>query len=144
MKTDRLLAASAIFLFALGLPMLFASQEILGTSGGGIGLGGELLGPAWLGLAALNWSSRGNRVGGIYGRPVLMANLLLFLPSAMTLLRTALRAGSLSPEARAGASNLWSSDLAGPISWILAGAFWAFALLFLRRFFRPPGMASES
>lgn len=48
---------------------------------------GQLLGAAWLGPAALNWLSRDARLGGIHGRPVVLANLVLYVVSAMTALR---------------------------------------------------------
>jgi hypothetical protein len=48
---------------------------------------GQLLGAAWLGVAALNWLNRATILGGIYGRPVVLANLALYLVSALSLLR---------------------------------------------------------
>ena len=32
----------------------------------------QLLGGAWLGVATLNWFTRGQSIGGIYGRPVVL------------------------------------------------------------------------
>jgi hypothetical protein len=48
---------------------------------------GQLLGAAWLGLAALNWLQRRAVLGGIYGRPVVIANLTVFFVSALSLIR---------------------------------------------------------
>ena len=42
---------------------------------------------AWLGVAALNWSHRSTVLGGIYGRPVVLANLVLYLIGALALLK---------------------------------------------------------
>ena len=57
---------------------------------------GQLLGAAWLGIAALNWLHRSAVLGGIYGRPVVLANLTLYFISALSLLR-ALASGAASP-----------------------------------------------
>lgn len=43
-----------------------------------------------LGFALLNWMSRGQRLGGIYGRPLGMANLFLFTTTALTVARSIL------------------------------------------------------
>ena len=45
----------------------------------------QLLGALYLGLAVLNWMSRGNLIGGIYGRPVSMANFFNFSVGALAL-----------------------------------------------------------
>lgn len=133
MKSDPLLLTSALFLALVGAPVLFASQEILATAGStGGSLAGELLGPAWLGLAGLNWFSRGSRAGGIYGRPLLLANLLTFVPSALTFLRAA-RAQNPPPAAGVLSGDGWTACL-----WTLGGAFATFGALFFRRLFRPP------
>lgn len=58
---------------------------------------GQLLGAAWLGVAALNWLQRGAVLGGIYGRPVVFTNLVLYFVSALSLLRAGL--GGRAPQA---------------------------------------------
>jgi uncharacterized protein (DUF2164 family) len=60
---------------------------------------GQFLGAAWLGVAALNWLQRAARLGGIYGRPVVLANLVLYFVSAMVLVRVLLGGG--------GTAGLW-------------------------------------
>lgn len=47
---------------------------------------GQLLGAAWLAMAALNWFSRNALLGGIYGRGIVTANAVLYYVTAMTLL----------------------------------------------------------
>lgn len=54
----------------------------------------QLLAAAWCGFAALNWASRGTILGGIYGRPLVVANFVHFLIAALILVRTAV-AGAL-------------------------------------------------
>lgn len=89
---------SAAALLLGGVALLFGADVLLpvlapapGPSAdvrnGGTAWIGQLLGAAWLGLAALNWLSRDARLGGIYGRPVVLANLVLYFVSATTALR---------------------------------------------------------
>lgn len=89
--------ASAAFLAVGGLALLFASDDILPR----LILGfppaaawiGQMLGAAWLAVAALNWLSRSTLVGGIYGRPFVVANVALYFISAMVLLKIVARGG---------------------------------------------------
>jgi hypothetical protein len=57
---------------------------------------GQLLAAAWLGVAALNWLQRSAVLGGIYGRPIVLANLALYFVSALSLLRALMSAGTSS------------------------------------------------
>ena len=92
---------SAALLLLGGAAMLFAPDLLLprlvpGFPTAGLWMG-QLLGAAWLGLAALNWLQRATRLGGIYGRPVVLANLVFYFVAAMALLRPALGAGTPAP-----------------------------------------------
>lgn len=84
---------SALVLFLGGACLLFASNPVPffapGTPQSASWIG-QLVGAGWLAVAALNWLSRGSILGGIYGRPVVSANLALYFISAMVLLRAAL------------------------------------------------------
>ena len=53
---------------------------------------GQLLGSAWLGVAALNWASRATILGGIYGRPIVLANLAIYFTGVLVMLGAARRA----------------------------------------------------
>jgi len=82
---------SAAVLLAGGLALLFASDALLpllvpGFPATGAWLG-QLLAAAWLGVAALNWLQRGALIGGIYGRPMVFANLVLYFVGALWMLR---------------------------------------------------------
>ena len=87
--------ASALFLGVAGLGLLFASDSILpkliAGSPPGAGVAGQLLAGAWLGVAALNWLSKSALIGGIYSRPVVSANALLYFVAAMSLIKPLLR-----------------------------------------------------
>ena len=82
-------------LFLGGLALLFVPDLVLpllvpGYPPEGLWLG-QLLAAAWLGLASLDWLSRSTLLGGIYGRPVVAANLGGFFVGALSLLRAASR-----------------------------------------------------
>ncbi len=91
MNTRLLMSLSAAFLAAAGIGITFLPQELLVHAGarpeGTLVLLVQLLGASYLGVAALNWMNRGNRMGGIYGRPVTMANLLHFTVGALALVK---------------------------------------------------------
>jgi hypothetical protein len=82
---------SAALLLAGGLALLFAPDAILprlvpGFPPAGAWLG-QLLAAALLALAALDWLSRKALLGGIYGRPVVLANVAFYFIAALSLLR---------------------------------------------------------
>ena len=81
---------SAALLLAAGVVLLFAADAVLPALSPGLPASaawlGQLLGAAWLGVAALNWLQRNQLLGGIYGRPVVFANLALYLVGALSLL----------------------------------------------------------
>jgi hypothetical protein len=83
-----ILTLSAILLFIAGLATLFAPKELARELDPGaspsLALFVQLLGSGALGFALMNWMSRRNRIGGIYGRPLAMGNLLLFGTSALS------------------------------------------------------------
>lgn len=74
-----------------GLVLLFASDAILPrliptfpVAGAWLG---QLLAASWLAVAALNWFSQRQLLGGIYGRHVVMANAALYFIATMVLLK---------------------------------------------------------
>jgi hypothetical protein len=89
---------SATLLVVGGVALLFASDLLLPALVPGFPTAaawlGQLLGAAWLGVAVLNWLQRAAVLGGIYGRPVVFANFVLYLVSALSLLRGLLGGGA--------------------------------------------------
>jgi hypothetical protein len=85
---------SAAFMATLGVGLTFFPQEILTHVGvrpeGTPVLLIQLLGALYLGLATLNWMNRGAHIGGIYSRPVSMANFFSFSVGALALVRGAI------------------------------------------------------
>src|SRR4051812_12424399 len=81
--------------------MLFAPDALLpalipGFPPAGAWLG-QLLAAAWLGIAALNWLQRSVILGGIYGRPVVLVNLVLYFVSGLSLLRVLAASAAPAP-----------------------------------------------
>lgn len=81
MPINRLLVLSAVVYAVAGLPLLFAADVILrpvdaGITPAGVWMAG-MMGGALVAFALLNWFNRHQMMGGIYGRPLLIANLML-------------------------------------------------------------------
>jgi hypothetical protein len=100
MISSTISRASAITLAVGGGAMLFVADEILPVLAPDFPPDaawiGQSLGAAWLGLAALNWLQRNVVLGGIYSRPIVLANLIAYFVTATS------AAGSL-PGAGGGA-----------------------------------------
>lgn len=95
--TKILMTASAAFLALAGLGATFLPQELLTAAGasphGVVVLFVQLVGALYLGFAVLNWYARGSLIGGIYNKPLVLANLLHFGVSAIALAK----AGGMLP-----------------------------------------------
>jgi hypothetical protein len=79
---------SALLMGAAGLLLLFAPQEsgaVLLPEAAGADAVIQLLGAALLGFAVMNWTARGAALGGIYGRAVVIGNLMHLLVGAFVL-----------------------------------------------------------
>ena len=100
MISSLLSRLSAAVLAVGGVALLFAADAVLPALAPGFPPAaawlGQLLGAAWLGVAAMNWLQRDTVLGGIYGRPVVFANVALYFVSALSLLR-ALVGGAARP-----------------------------------------------
>jgi hypothetical protein len=79
MRTQPIVLASAIWLLVLSLVCLFAPAQVAAQFGISVPdqatVPVQILGATFLGLGLLNWVSRRSSVGGIYGRPLVVANL---------------------------------------------------------------------
>lgn len=91
MTSSIIARASAALLAAAGLPLLFASDAILPRLIPGFPVTsswlGQVIAGAWLSVALFNWNSRETVLGGIYGRPSVNLNLVLYVVSALALLK---------------------------------------------------------
>lgn len=86
-----ILSTSAGILFDLGVVALFGADDLGRSLLGGAPAGEsaiQVLAGGLLGFAIVNWMSRGNRIGGIYMRPLALGNLLLFTVAGLSLGKT--------------------------------------------------------
>jgi len=98
-RTSSLITTTSALVLAIGgIALLFGSDELLPRLMPGMPPGatvlGQLVSAGWLALAWLNWNQRRIVVGGIYGRPTVLANLMLFLVSACSLGHWAMASGA--------------------------------------------------
>lgn len=125
MNTKLIMTLSAVFLAVTGIGLTFLPNEIAGL----IGLSSskpfqfilQLLGALFLAFAMLNWMSKGSIIGGIYNRPIALANFTHFLIGALTLIKVLMSNPGLPYEV-----------------WILTGIYSIFAVLFWFVFSRHP------
>ncbi len=128
MTPYRLMSASALLLAAAGLAFLFAPSEVQGLlppPGGAAAppLFLQLWSAALLGLAATSWTGRGMTLGGIYGRALVLGNLVHWTVGALVAVRAA------------------ADDPASGVLWAAVAVHGAFALAFGRLLRRHPGAA---
>lgn len=90
---------SAIVLALGGVALLFGSDALLPRLLPGLPAGaavlGQLISAGWLAVAWLNWNQRQVIIGGIYGRPMVLANFGLYMISAFSLGHPVLHGGGL-------------------------------------------------
>lgn len=97
--TNVLMPTSALVLAGLGVATLFLPAELGAWLGLGAGseLAVQLSAAGFLSVAALNWMGRTAIYGGIFGRPIVMANLMLGTVSSLSLV-SALLGGDADPR----------------------------------------------
>ena len=100
-NTRVLMMAAAVFNGAAGVAASFLPDEIVHLAGSGANplLAGiiQLAGALYLGFAMADWMARENLIGGIYGRPLLIANVVHFTVGALALGKIVLRGGLPQP-----------------------------------------------
>ena len=113
MNTKALMVVSAALMAFSGLALTFMPAEILNMMGdlAGNSLILQILGSLYFAFAMLNWMARGNLIGGIYSRPVAVANLTHFFIGGMALLKST------------GHNNL-------PVIWVTGLIYLMLAILF--------------
>ena len=125
MNTKLLMASSALLLATIGLGLTFLAREIADYFLPGSLITFQLLiqvlGALYFAFAMLNWMAKGSVIGGIYNRPIAIANFTHFLIGGLALMK--------------GLVN--HPDLPWAI-WTVTGLYLIFALLFGIVFFRSP------
>jgi hypothetical protein len=91
MNTRILMVASAAVMGIAGLVATFAPLEVLtaiaGPVNGPLPVLVQLMGALYIGFAMANWVAKDNAIGGIYSRPLSMANCVHFFAGALALLK---------------------------------------------------------
>lgn len=90
MNTKLLMTLSAIVMGVTGIILSFFPKEILSyvTSTTGTILDAlvlQILGALYFGFSMVNWTAKANLIGGIYGRPVAIGNLMHFAMASLAL-----------------------------------------------------------
>lgn len=89
--TKALMSVTAAFLALAGLAATFLPQELLAAAGvpasGVLPVIVQLAGALYLGFALLDWMARDSPIGGIYNRPVALANQFHFFVGALALMK---------------------------------------------------------
>ena len=100
MNTKSLMTLSAIILALIGISLIFLPKEILVylelSVSETLQLLMQIIGSLYFALAILNWMSKGSIIGGIYNRPIAMANLAHFVIAGLALIKGILANPSLS------------------------------------------------
>jgi hypothetical protein len=122
--TRLFMVAAAFVLGVVGVACLFGPDLVLNSMAAGAAPGAmalvQVLGTLSLAFATLDWMWKGNRIGGIYGRPIVLANVLHFVSTALVTFKAISREPSLH--------NLW------PVAVVYA----AFGVGFFLLLFRDP------
>lgn len=90
MRMNRwILTVWALVLALTGIVLIFIPDESMHATGigGSDALAFKLLGAAHFGFAMLNYMARTAAIGGIYGRPISVANFAHFMIAAITLIK---------------------------------------------------------
>lgn len=91
MNTKLVMALSAIFLAVIGIGLTFMPQEIAVFTGLGFTkiyqLQLQILGALFFAFAMLNWMAKGSIIGGIYNRPIAIANFTHFFIGGVALVK---------------------------------------------------------
>lgn len=103
LRFNALLTASALLYLVAGMAFIFAGDELLraaGAEGTAVEVAlVQLLGAALFGLGMMNWMNRFAQVGGIYGRPLVVANFANGFIGALMLVHVARQAPMTAPLA---------------------------------------------
>ena len=91
MNTKPLMTLNAIILALIGISLIFLPKEILQyfelSASDTLELLMQITGSLYFAFAMLNWMSKGSIIGGIYGRPIAIANLTHFVIAGLTLIK---------------------------------------------------------
>lgn len=120
MRSAYLSRLSAFILGAPAVVLLFGADDLLPTLIPGFTSGnawvGQLAASGWIAVAMLNWISLNTVIGGIFGRPLVLTNLTVYVVTATTLSKAA--ASTAFPAAMLGASAV-AAGMAAAYGWLM-------------------------
>jgi hypothetical protein len=129
MNTKIVMIGSAVFMGTLGIALTFLSSEVAGYlefQAPGTVLLLQILGALCFGFAMLNWMSKESVIGGIYSRPLVLANLSHYFIGAMAFI------------------NRWGQQDLRDFTWVLTGLYAVFAILFGLLLFQHPAAKNKT
>ncbi len=89
MNTKRIMTTSALLLICLGILLTFAPefliQKLTIASSESSLLLAQIVGALYFANGMLNWMNKDSLIGGIYNRPVAIANFMHFLMGALAI-----------------------------------------------------------
>ncbi len=126
MNTKIVMISSAVVLGLAGIVMNFLPDWVLDQldikQSASLLFLIQILGALYLAFAMLNWMVKGSKIGGIYNRPVAVANFTHFLIAGLGLIR-----------------GIISNPDTALVFWIVAGLYLIFGSIFGILLFRHPG-----
>lgn len=124
MNTKLLMIISAVIMGIAGIVLSFLPQEIAEYIGSAAisSIMLQMMGALYFGFAMLNWTAKSNLIGGIYSKPVALANFAHFFIGGLALLKLAFN----------------ESDLL--YIWIAGTIYWSFGILFSYVLFTNPAL----
>ena len=129
MNTKLLMTACSLLLGATGIFALFLPDVLLSAQGveptEALSVLVQLMGALYFGFAIMNWTAKDSAIGGVYARPVSLANFSHFLTGALLL-----------------AKNLF--DEFSPLMLIVTVVYVVFAACFYWLVFRATGLKSTA
>ena len=94
MNTKLIMTLAALFLAAMGIVLTFAPQNVMLIlklkDPQALSLIIQLLGAVYYAFAMLNWMAKGAIIGGIYNRPIAVANFTHFFIGGIALSKAVL------------------------------------------------------
>ena len=87
MNTKILMTSSALILGLAGVFALFVPEVLLPAAAGATSVLVQLMGALYFSFALMNWTAKDSLIGGIYARPVSLANFSHFFSGALLLLK---------------------------------------------------------
>ena len=91
MNTKILMTSSSLFLALAGVFLLFVPDVLLSALGVSVTAQAsvlvQMLGALYFSFALMNWTAKDSAIGGIYARPVSLANFSHFFSGALLLVK---------------------------------------------------------